>query len=178
MISGAHTAPLARTVANSTIVTPNRMKFQVATTWMCRAIGSAGLSPPMNSAITERSASVSSTTSAPVISKSRSMPERVIALDPVPHAGADVLRGHGADRGAERHRRHLDIGPQLHRDAERRRGVDAVAVDDADQRERRQRDDDHLDAHRKALDDDRADDRAVGHQVAQLAAAQPQRQVA
>ena len=44
MISGAHTAPLARTVANSTIITPNSRKFQVASKWICRAIGSAGLS--------------------------------------------------------------------------------------------------------------------------------------
>ena len=67
MNSGAHTAPLARTVANRTIVTPNRTKFQVAIRWMCRAIGSAGLSPPMNKAITGRSLSVMSTTSAAVI---------------------------------------------------------------------------------------------------------------
>ena len=50
MISGPHTAPLARTVANSTMVTPNSRKFQVASSWMCRAIGSAGLSAPRNSA--------------------------------------------------------------------------------------------------------------------------------
>ena len=79
--------------------------------------------------------------------------------DPVPLAGADILRGHRADRRAERHRRHLDIGPQLHRDAEGGGGVDAFAVDQADQRQRRQRDDDHLDAHRQALDDDRLQDR-------------------
>ena len=65
--SGAQTAPFARTVANSTIVIPNRMKFHVAMTWICRAIGSAGLSPPMNSAITDLSARVRSTTSAAVI---------------------------------------------------------------------------------------------------------------
>ena len=63
MISGAHTAPFARTVANSTIITPNKRKFQLASRWMCRAIGSAGLSGPMNRLSTVRSASVSRTIS-------------------------------------------------------------------------------------------------------------------
>ena len=54
------------------------------------------------------------------------MPERVISLDTVPFAGADILGRHRADRGAERHRRHLDIGPQLHGDAECGRRVDAL----------------------------------------------------
>ena len=40
---GIHTAPFARTVPNSTIITPNMRKFQVATRWIWRAIGSAGL---------------------------------------------------------------------------------------------------------------------------------------
>ena len=61
MISGTHTAPLARTVPNSTIITPNSRKFQVARRWMWRAIGSAGLSAPMNRASTGRSASVRAT---------------------------------------------------------------------------------------------------------------------
>ena len=46
---------------------------------MCCAIGSAGLSGPMNSASTDRSASVISTISAPVISSDWTMPTRVIA---------------------------------------------------------------------------------------------------
>jgi hypothetical protein len=97
--------------------------------------------------------------------------------DPVPQTGANVLRDHRAHRRAERHRRHLHIGPQLQRHAECRRGVDSVAVDEADQGERRDRDDDHLDSHREPLDDDRFEDRDVAPQIAELVAAKAQRQV-
>ena len=78
MISGAHTAPLARTVANSTIITPNNRKFQLASKWMCRAIGSAGLSGPMNRLSTVRTASVRTTINPPVISRDWTIPMRVI----------------------------------------------------------------------------------------------------
>ena len=54
------------------------------------------------------------------------IPERVIALTrshlPAPIFCAAIA----LDRGAERHRRHLDIGPQLHGDAEGGGGVDAL----------------------------------------------------
>ena len=177
MISGAHTAPFARTVANSTIITPNSRKFQVATQVDVPGDRQRRAVRAHEQASTVRSASVSSTISAPVISSDWTMPTRVIWPDPVPLPGADILRGHRADRRAERHRRHLDIGPQLHRDAEGRGGVDAFAVDQPDQRQRGHRDDDHLDAHRQALDDDRLQDRGIGQQIAKLAPAQPQRQV-
>ena len=97
---------------------PNSMNLQLARSRMCRAIGSAGLSPPRNSASAGRSASGEQDDQRRGDRRAKTMPARVIALDPVPAAGADILRGHRADRRADRHRRHLDIGPQLHRHAE------------------------------------------------------------
>jgi hypothetical protein len=78
MISGAITAPFARTTPKNTIVMPNRMKFQVAISWMWRAIGSAGLCPPRNSASAGRSTNSSSTTRPPVRARLSRRPARVI----------------------------------------------------------------------------------------------------
>ncbi len=178
MISGPITAPLARTTPNRIIVTPNSRKLHVARIWICWAIGSASLWPPRNSASAGRSATASTTTRTPVMIRFWTIPTRAIRLDPVPAVGADILRGHRARRGGQRHRRHLQVGPQLHRDAERRRGVDPFAVDEADRRQRRGRDDDHLQAHRETLADDHPEQLAIGLEIGQLRAAQPQRQVA
>ena len=122
MISGPITAPLARTVPNRTIVTPNSRKLQVASSWICagdrqrRAVAAeeqrrarAGRRP--------RAATTSAAGDQQVVDDAGAGDR----ADPVPLAGADILRGHRAHRGAERHRRHLDIGPQLHARRRRRR---------------------------------------------------------
>ena len=52
------------------------------------------------------------------------------------------------------------------------------AVDQADHRQGRRGDDDHLQAHRQALADNRPEQLPVGLQIAKLGAREPQRQVA
>ena len=158
----------------TTRVTPNSRKLQVASSWICCAIGIAGLSPPRNSASAGRSAKRAGATSSAGDEEIVDDAGAGDRADPVPFAGADILRGHRADRGAERHRRHLEIGPQLHDDAEGGGGVDALAVDQPDRRQRRGGDDDHLQAHRQALADDRsaaAPDRAADSAARRRAAA-------
>ena len=77
MNNGIHTAPPARIVPLITIVTPKKMKFHAAISWMWRAIGTAGLSPPRNSAKTCRSTSRIISASAPVITKLTIIPALV-----------------------------------------------------------------------------------------------------
>ena len=64
--SGISTAPFARTVENSTIVTPKMTKFQLAISWIWRAIGKAGLVSGTNSVITCRSNRMTIATITPV----------------------------------------------------------------------------------------------------------------
>src|SRR3546814_2273879 len=49
--------------------------------------------------------------------------------DAIPAVGADILRHHRADRGADRERGHLDIVPQLQRRAIGGGGDETLAVD-------------------------------------------------
>ncbi len=91
---------------------------------------------------------------------------------------ADVLGDHGADRRAEREGRHLQVVPELHRGAVGGRGVEPLAVDQADDDELRGGDQQHLRPHRQALADDVGQVPGARDQIAQLVPPQPQRQVA
>ena len=106
---------------------------------MWRASGTAGLSGPRNSTSSGRSNSSSSAVSTPVISEVDQHAGAGDLVEPVPFPRADELRGHRADRAADRHRRHLDIGEQLHRRAVGGGHQQPLAVDQPDHDDARPR---------------------------------------
>jgi hypothetical protein len=74
----------------------------------------------------------------------------------IPAFGADVLCGHRRDRRSNRHCRHLNVIPKLHRGVECGSLLRSESIHERGQREHAGRNDEHLQSHRNALRDQQA----------------------